>query len=516
MTPVASTTAEALRAALASTIACSAQELQEAVGQVVVSTAAQCPAAGPDERSLTDPATRTLVLLADRIPAGQEAQALAVAIERHYGRKTSQLVLGERSSELIGEWSEAHQPRPTTPEEMRSAIANFVQFDAQQLHARVGNILVVPHSREPQYKKAIGRTYAQSRTMALYDDGDGEREPATVFFADRIPAGLEQRVFLRELMQLHGFKVNAEDWNLVRRHAASWDTWGGVEGRIHKNVMERFTKEAWHGHADRDLTQLIFTVQEAVRQRVEPVADARGAPGWLHAVFETVRGSVKSMLGVELQRYGSKDFVSLLQIGSPFGVQIDAMDAHERSRRERAVEAERAAQRERDLDAKFEANLASPDCMPKPAESKLIELERRVAYLTKRLEEVVDAASDLDDVYLGPHTMNAALWDIKELVTRDATRDRVEAMFLQDLAVKAEAGLVSAVGTIAERDALKELLRIARPGAESGSESWDREVSDEVMSAVLNSLSRGSPYIVEKDQSDLESTASSREAGPTP
>ena len=97
------TTAEALRSALASTIACSAQELQEAVGQVVVATSAECPDAHSDVRSLSDPQTRTTVLLADRIPAGQEAQALAVEIKRHHGRQVAQVVLGERATELLGD-----------------------------------------------------------------------------------------------------------------------------------------------------------------------------------------------------------------------------------------------------------------------------------------------------------------------------------------------------------------------------------------------------------------------------
>ena len=95
------TTAEALRSALASTIACSAQELQETVGQLVVATSAECPGAGPDVRSLSDPQTRTTVLLADRIPAGQEAAAVAREIERHHGRQAAQAVLGERAVELL-------------------------------------------------------------------------------------------------------------------------------------------------------------------------------------------------------------------------------------------------------------------------------------------------------------------------------------------------------------------------------------------------------------------------------
>ena len=89
MTPTPFTTAEALRVALAQTITCSALELHEAVGQVVVATAAELPpsfAPGADARSVYDPQTRTTVLLADRIPAGQEAVTLVVEIDRRHGR----------------------------------------------------------------------------------------------------------------------------------------------------------------------------------------------------------------------------------------------------------------------------------------------------------------------------------------------------------------------------------------------------------------------------------------------
>lgn len=99
------TTADALRAALASTISCSAQELQEAAGQIVVATTGEVPqasVAGREARSLHDPATRTTVLLADHIPAGQEAQVLAQEIERHHGRQVAQAVLGDRAEELLG------------------------------------------------------------------------------------------------------------------------------------------------------------------------------------------------------------------------------------------------------------------------------------------------------------------------------------------------------------------------------------------------------------------------------
>ena len=99
------TTAEALRSALASTIACSAQVLQETVGKVFVTTVPELPVSAPasvDERSVFFPKARTTVLLADLIPAGQEAAAVAQAIALHHGFQAAQAVLGDRADELLG------------------------------------------------------------------------------------------------------------------------------------------------------------------------------------------------------------------------------------------------------------------------------------------------------------------------------------------------------------------------------------------------------------------------------
>lgn len=94
-TPVIST-AVALRAALAQVIACSAQELQEAIGQVVVATAAELPVeTDSPERSVYDADTRTMVLLADRIPAGLERQAVVGEMLRQHGRRVAEVVVGK-------------------------------------------------------------------------------------------------------------------------------------------------------------------------------------------------------------------------------------------------------------------------------------------------------------------------------------------------------------------------------------------------------------------------------------
>ena len=143
------TTAEALRSALASTITCSAQELQEAVGQLVVATSAECcPDAGPDVRSLSDPQTRTTVLLADRIPAGQEAAAVAREIERHHGRQAAQTVIGDLASELVGSSDGAAGVGLNG----RSATLSILK----QKQIGVSDLVLAADSLNPQIKVAIG------------------------------------------------------------------------------------------------------------------------------------------------------------------------------------------------------------------------------------------------------------------------------------------------------------------------------------------------------------------------
>ncbi|SFF32749.1 hypothetical protein [Paracidovorax wautersii] len=66
-----------LRQVIADTVQIDAQALQAAIGRLVVATSAEHPAAPAGARSAHDAAAGVTVLLADRIPVGQEAQVLA-------------------------------------------------------------------------------------------------------------------------------------------------------------------------------------------------------------------------------------------------------------------------------------------------------------------------------------------------------------------------------------------------------------------------------------------------------
>lgn len=89
------TTTLLLREALYQTISCSVQELRDAVGQILVATVDGLPVGtktGPSDRSVYNFDTRTMVLLADRIPAGQEALAIAQEIGLWHGQTAAEAV----------------------------------------------------------------------------------------------------------------------------------------------------------------------------------------------------------------------------------------------------------------------------------------------------------------------------------------------------------------------------------------------------------------------------------------
>lgn len=102
--PVTPSTVESLRQALAEAITCSAQELQESIGRIVFATAADLPASAdlsPAARSVLDPETRTTVLLADRIPAGEQTAAIAQELVRWHGEAAGRVLAGGAAENVV-------------------------------------------------------------------------------------------------------------------------------------------------------------------------------------------------------------------------------------------------------------------------------------------------------------------------------------------------------------------------------------------------------------------------------
>ena len=102
--PITSTTPEALRAAIAEAVQVDAQQLQAAVGSIQVASSEHIQRAdiGDQIQSLYNSKSRTLTLLADRIPAGQEAQAFTTALAFHFGSDVAtELVRQEITSRVF-------------------------------------------------------------------------------------------------------------------------------------------------------------------------------------------------------------------------------------------------------------------------------------------------------------------------------------------------------------------------------------------------------------------------------
>ena len=139
--PIASTTPDALRAAIAEAVQVDAQQLQSAVGSIQVATSDQLQIADHEIKSLYDADSRTLTLLADRIPAGQEAQALSGALVRSLGREAAAELVGQDAAEA------AHQElkRRSLSAGVSVSLADSEKFDEAIRRGRKIEALQILH-----------------------------------------------------------------------------------------------------------------------------------------------------------------------------------------------------------------------------------------------------------------------------------------------------------------------------------------------------------------------------------
>lgn len=385
----------------------------------------------------------------------------------------------------------------TTADRLRQVLAETIQLDAGDLRRRVGQI-VLTTSDDPAYQELLRRAYPPSTLMALRDPGDVERDPGTIFFVDRIPAGIERQVVLREIAQLHAWDAKPEDWKLLAQGVERWDTWGGVEGATYKAVAER---KALSRHVG-EKVDVVFTLQELLKRKVVPDLKGIGASGWLHAAIDTARESMQDLTGGDFSDYGSADLVKLFQIGTPFSREIDGMRAAQRAqRRDEELKVSRA-QRMEVLDAKYLAVGEAP-----AAKSREQVLLDRVAELTERFANAKSSVESMaseghdgrwyascyyqDEVtslvvgVSAVNTMRSALWDIKELVGKS---EKLRNDGLVEVCNLAYAGLDTGVGAVGERAALKEILAGVLNALDTHT-SLDGQV-------VLDAIASGAPLLV--------------------
>lgn len=383
---------------------------------------------------------------------------------------------------------------PTTAKAMSDAITKLVQVEISDLYSVTGDIRLTT-SQDPE----VAELLRDAGAMALYDAGSDSRRAATYFFTDRIPAGLEERVFLRETVRLHAQRTAPGDWGLVMDAVERWGSFGAAlpagsempaERQVYDAVATRIKGLKARGQmrwTERD-ARFVFAVQEAVTRGVVPDGHSQGIEGWLQTVFDTVQNFAHAALGSDLQDFEGRQYVELLQLGTPFHSEIEQMRSGVRALREKEKVATQRDARMRLLDARYEQHAAKQGSTAIAAQTREAALERRIAELTSQLGVAQEAITSLayqdrgkwymggyrgDEVTgtvegaVGPQSMNGALWDIKALVEQPEIEKRYVGSVASELEELADGGLATGSGTPQEREALKRILSIAQQAGDS-------------------------------------------------
>lgn len=230
----------------------------------------------------------------------------------------------------------------TTNERMAQAWGNLCAHDEQTIQDRIGGVLFVT-SDDPNHTQAL---YRSGGGMAYhYQDALAGVNGPTVFFTDRIPAGIEERVILREMFNLHAKQVDCTARQFLVESYERWGSWsrraddsGKVAERDIFEAIEQRVEKLWPNLPGSD-ARFILAVQEAIKRGVEPDVNGKGVSGWLHEVFEHVKYPIKHTLGVELN-LDNRVVLEMLAHVNPFAKEVSAMHAFERSRLRRERDAE--------------------------------------------------------------------------------------------------------------------------------------------------------------------------------
>lgn len=179
-TTITPTTPEALRTAIANAVQVDAQQLLAAVGSIAVATSEEAQASAREIQSLYDSDSRTLTLLSDRIPAGQESQAFAAALTQHLGYDTAvNLVGGDEVDKL---WSSGNKtihmahnaptPGESMPNAKRVTVNGYPAIQTQ---------LTVSKGSFSFARSAIGKMPSSEEFAWLMGILEGRDVTATVF-----------------------------------------------------------------------------------------------------------------------------------------------------------------------------------------------------------------------------------------------------------------------------------------------------------------------------------------------
>lgn len=123
-------TIDSVRLAMATAISLPPQQVQHAIGQLLITTSAEHPTAAPGARSIYDATSRTTILLADRIPAGRERLTVAHEVLRWHGLAAQPGGWSDAMASEIEAWA----GEPDGSIELAIHEAAMAHFDARPEH----------------------------------------------------------------------------------------------------------------------------------------------------------------------------------------------------------------------------------------------------------------------------------------------------------------------------------------------------------------------------------------------
>lgn len=227
---------------------------------------------------------------------------------------------------------------PTSEARLLEVICKLITLDEETVRDRIGGIQVI-RSDDPEHHQALFGANAGAMAYhyrSLTSDASDASGP-TVFFRDKIPEGIEERVILREMFQLHSRRVDTTGRAFLEESVGIWDSWrvDTPENQIFNSVDSRIEalrkeKRLPSTHLE---TQFVFTVQEALKRGIVPDPNGKGVSGWLHEVFEHAKYTIKHTTGVDLSGMTPGQLSEMVSFVNPFGPETKKMNEVERARR---------------------------------------------------------------------------------------------------------------------------------------------------------------------------------------
>lgn len=237
----------------------------------------------------------------------------------------------------------------TTDARMAYALSRMNK-DHPDFAYRTGEV-VFANSTDPEHEEALYRGRIGGMSFYYSNPDHPAFSGTTVFFKDRIPAGIEERVIMREMYQNMGPLKDATGLAILSDTVGRWESWGtskdndgnpNYEHVIYQAVDKRMADMRKHGAlpGTKAQTQFVYAVQEALKLGIEPDSAGQRVDGWLDAVFEHAKYTIKASLGMDIPDMSSKQLLELVSFGNPFKPECDAMKAFEQAKHRADLEAQ--------------------------------------------------------------------------------------------------------------------------------------------------------------------------------